>query len=459
MASAPHFPATNRRSIAWQLFVPWLSLLVVATTLGSALAGWLLVRAVRGQEEAVQTRIAERLGRTSVPLTAGVLDQLSGLTGMEFALFGGNGQLVQATPALAADNLSSKVSLAQSAWQANFTMREIKGPLVQPDQRLVALFPREPLLTLVARAAAGPLAAGSMVLLLAGLVGWKLTSQTANRIRRLVGYAQALAGGGVEQRLTASWPRLNTIDEIDDLAHSLEQMTQKLADANEQLRQTERLRTAGQLGASFAHQVRNGLAGAQLAIELEQRSRPSDSLEVALRQIRLLETFLQRFLAFARGEQAPMRSSTLTAIVHTVAEILAPTANHHEVSLHVDCNWPIEQPRPLDVAGLQQLLMNLVLNAIEATSSQPADRQVIIRLSLTPTHSICLAVLDNGPGPASAIESRLFQPFATDKPDGTGLGLSTARQIAESTGGTLTFRRNNRQTCFEVTWPSNARLA
>jgi signal transduction histidine kinase len=456
MATAPLLPSIRRRSIAWQLFVPWLGLLVVATTLGSALAGWLLVQAVRGQEDAVQTRIAERLGRTSVPLTASVLDQLSGLTGMEFALFSANGQLIQATPALAADSLSSKFSLAQSAWQTNYTLREIQGPLVQPDQRLVALFPREPLLTLVARAASGPLVAGGVVLLLAGLVGWKVTSRTATRVKRLVGYAQALAGGGVEQRLTASWPRLSTIDEIDDLAHSLEQMTQKLADANEQLRQTERLRTAGQLGASFAHQVRNGLAGAQLAIELEQRSRPSDSLDVALRQLRLLETFLQRFLAFARGEQAPIRSSTLTAIVNTVAEILAPTANHHEVSLQVDCSWPTEQLRPLDVAGLQQLLMNLVLNAIEATTSQPADRQVIIRLSQTPAHSVCLAVFDNGPGPATAIEGRLFQPFATDKPDGTGLGLSTARQIAESTGGMLTYYRNHQQTCFEVTWPSNA---
>ena len=66
------------------------------------------------------------------------------------------------------------------------------------------------------------------------------------------------------------------------------------------------------------------------------------------------------------------------------------------------------------------------------------------------TSHVLLRVLDTGPGPAPEIAPRLFEPFATSKPDGTGLGLSVAQEIAKAHGATLNWRREGERTCFEV---------
>jgi signal transduction histidine kinase len=64
-----------------------------------------------------------------------------------------------------------------------------------------------------------------------------------------------------------------------------------------------------------------------------------------------------------------------------------------------------------------------------------------------------LRVLDSGPGPSDAVAAQLFEPFVTDKPEGTGLGLAVAKQIAESHGGSLRWFREDGVTCFEVELP------
>jgi signal transduction histidine kinase len=76
------------------------------------------------------------------------------------------------------------------------------------------------------------------------------------------------------------------------------------------------------------------------------------------------------------------------------------------------------------------------------TGFREAERQAFVR------------VLDSGPGPSAEIESKLFEPFATSKPEGVGLGLAVARQIARAHGGELQFSRNGEGvTCFELRLP------
>jgi signal transduction histidine kinase len=231
-------------------------------------------------------------------------------------------------------------------------------------------------------------------------------------------------------------------------------MSEQLGHYEEQVRRSERLRTLGQLGAGIAHQLRNSATGARLALEFHAAEIPPtidrESLDVALRQLDLMETSLKRFLRLGRGEQVPTEEVALGKLIEETLPLIEPSCRHAGLVLE----W--EPPRDEivlngDADSLRQLLLNLLVNAVEATTSASGQRGVVrVELVRTIDGYVVLRVLDTGPGPAPEIASQLFEPFATSKPDGTGLGLSVAQEIAMAHGATLSWRREGMQTCFEL---------
>ena len=163
-------------------------------------------------------------------------------------------------------------------------------------------------------------------------------------------------------------------DEIRDLALSINRMTETLGRYEQSVRQNERLRTLGQLGAGMAHQLRNSATGAWMAVELHQRQCPagpeSRSLEVALGQLRLMESYLQRFLTLGRPSAGVREPVALEPLVRDVLGLVGPAGAHAKIELSFE-----SCPEPLAVLGdaeaLRQVLVNLILNAIEAASRQP----------------------------------------------------------------------------------------
>ena len=113
------------------------------------------------------------------------------------------------------------------------------------------------------------------------------------------------------------------------------------------------------------------------------------------------------------------------------------------MELAVDCPADWNTRLSADSEQLRQMLLNLVLNAIEAAGARGR-----VRLELRSSGSqATVRIYDSGPGPPPQIADRLFEPFATGKPEGIGLGLTVARQIADAHGGRLTFESDG-GTCF-----------
>ena len=113
-------------------------------------------------------------------------------------------------------------------------------------------------------------------------------------------------------------------------------------------------------------------------------------------------------------------------------------------------NFPISG----DADALRQLFVNLLLNAIEAVSGLDGERKRIeVEVTGGDDHRAIVKISDSGPGPAAEVAERLFEPFITDKPEGTGLGLYVARQTVEAHQGRLRWQRQNGMTCFEVEFP------
>jgi signal transduction histidine kinase len=281
----------------------------------------------------------------------------------------------------------------------------------------------------------------------------------SRRIRELERRTRLIAAGDF-----SPMPLPPRNDEIRDLAQSVNEMAQRLAQFQETTQRTERLRLLGQVSGGLAHQLRNGLTGVRLAVQLFvrecQEATDTAALDVALRQLRLLETNLKRFLDLGRDGDARRERCSLPALIGEAVELLSAQCRHAGIELR----WqrPASDPIVLGDSGqLGQLILNVLGNAVEAAGPGGTVQVTLseeARLAPLPP-VVVMEVLDSGPGPAAEVAERLFEPFVTGKPEGVGLGLAVARQVAEAHGGNIRWSRKGNRTCFHIELPLARELA
>jgi signal transduction histidine kinase len=273
------------------------------------------------------------------------------------------------------------------------------------------------------------------------------------RIRDLERRTRLIAGGNF-----SPMPLPSRNDEIRDLAQSVNEMAQRLAQFQESTKKSERLRLLGQVGGGLAHQLRNGLTGIRLAVQLFVREcaggTDTAALDVALRQLTLLETNLKRFLELGRDADGRRERCSLPGLVGEAVELLRPQCRHAGIELR----WQPPSDDPVlfgDSGRLGQLILNVLGNAVEAAGPSGTVQVALgVEAQSAPQPAIVvLEVLDSGPGPAADVAERLFEPFVTGKPEGVGLGLAVARQVAEAHGGRIGWSRKGDRTCFRVELP------
>jgi signal transduction histidine kinase len=256
-------------------------------------------------------------------------------------------------------------------------------------------------------------------------------------------------------------------DELRDLGRSVNDMAQRLAQYRETASKTERLRLLGQVSGGLAHQLRNGVTGARLAVQLHAREcnghADPESLTVALRQLALVEVYLKRFLDLGRHNDLHREPCALAEVLDDALALLRPQCRHAQI----DLRWepPVSGPTLVADAGqLGHLFVNVIGNAVEAAGPGGWVRlQLQVGEGTSPKvngqaaggkgKAAIITIADSGPGPSPDVAERLFEPFVTGKPDGVGLGLAVARQVAEAHGGSIRWDRTADQTCFEIELP------
>lgn len=292
------------------------------------------------------------------------------------------------------------------------------------------------------------LVVGGSVGLTALLLALAQAHRLGGRVRELKRQARRIAAGDF-----GPMPLPARDDEIRDLARSVNEMAQQLADFAQQARQSERLRLLGQVSGGLAHQLRNGLTGARLAVQLHLREAgpegDSEALAVALRQLSLLETHVKRFLDLGRAAPARRASCDLAGLVGEAVDLLRPQARHAGIELA----WHAPSV-PVVLSGdpgqLAQLVSNLLGNAVEAAGPGGAVEVVLVPRE----GDVLLEVVDSGPGPPAEIAARLFEPFVTGRSEGVGLGLAVARQVVETHAGRIDWQRRDGRTVFRVVLPA-----
>ncbi len=456
-----------RWSIQRQLLVPMLLVVVVASVLSSGVSAWIGSRWARREESDRLARVVATLTDVSFPLQESVLQKMAGLSGADFVVWDQQQNVQSATLPLDAAIRRRLAAVPETGPLSDLSRNptiEIHGrsyltakvPLRQTGSRplsLLVLSPEDRWWTATRGAVFPPLIAGGAT----ALIAIALTTLWARRFVRPIGLLSRQTeeiASGVFQPM----PLPARDDELRDLTQSINRMVEQLTRYEQQVRRNERLKTLGQLGAGLAHQLRNWLTGARLALQLHSRECPigtnAESLDMALRQMSLMESYLQRFLTLGAGRDDARRPSerrdvSLPQVVEDVLSLVRPRGHH----VGVDVQWS-PPTSPIVVHGdheeLQELLVNLLLNGIDAASRSTSSPWVRVELEDTAVNRVRLRVIDSGPGPAPAISGQLFEPFVTDKPEGTGLGLAVAKQIVEAHNGELCWRRESDSTVFEV---------
>jgi two-component system NtrC family sensor kinase len=267
---------------------------------------------------------------------------------------------------------------------------------------------------------------------------------------------------------------MKTVSELNELTQSLEtkvqQRTEQLKIMNQKLFQSDRLASLGQLAASVAHEINNPLAGVlnlSMLIEriLKEDGIPPERVEEVrqyLQQISSETTRVGRIvgdlLAFSRRSSPQRALADLNEIIRRTVSLVDHKLKlaNVEIELQLDENLP---PIKCDNSQIQQVIINLVMNASEATHSRDIGKVTVRTAANTRSETVRLEVEDNGDGIPAEYLAKIYDPFFTTKDEGkgVGLGLAVVYGIVESHGGDIEVTTKvGEGTTFHVELPISA---
>ena len=211
--------------------------------------------------------------------------------------------------------------------------------------------------------------------------------------------------------------------------------------------EAEAMAAMGRLTAALAHEIRNPLNAAMLQLELMERAARrsedpaiekgvADRVRVVKGDLARLSRLLDDFLGLARPTRVENEAVEVARMVGDVSALQEPLAKEHGVALHVSIA-PDLPPMRCNEGRVKQVLVNLVVNAIDALRGQPRPGGTVTLVAIRDGDMIELRVEDDGPGVRPDLRDRLFRPFVTGKAHGTGLGLAIVQKLVELHGGTV----------------------
>ncbi len=228
-------------------------------------------------------------------------------------------------------------------------------------------------------------------------------------------------------------------------------MASELQLMDQKIHEIERSRLLHSMATGLSHDLRNTLTGARLAIQLharQQKAESSESIQVAVRQLRLAEEQLQRFMRLD-GSDWRDTPAKLGDLIEQIREMVQPMVEHHRGRFDTQIANELTQYVVPFSEWLRSSLLNLVLNGIQA-----AGQSGIVELKVEHRDGqLHFEVRDNGPGPDPEIATKMFEPLVTGKAEGVGLGLALVSKAAEHMQGEIGWLREGDYTTFLLIVP------
>jgi len=273
--------------------------------------------------------------------------------------------------------------------------------------------------------------------------GW-----TARRVSRpmkdMAAFAADVAGGRRDLVL-----KPDGLSEVRSLSAALNSMTQSLREYEHELVQKESLASMGRMCSVLAHEIRNPLNGIKGCAQYLNIRYPDDRIiqdysTIIEQKVTHLARFMESLLHMVRLPAPSYQTLSCSTLLQRALEPYCQKARAQGVNVVVTCRPDLVIHG--DEHQLTELIQNLVENSLEAMT-QGGDVAVSVKQT---SDRVELEFQDNGPGLPARVREKLFSPFVTGKPDGTGLGLSLCKMIAENHGGAIEYVPAPVGTCFLI---------
>ena len=316
--------------------------------------------------------------------------------------------------------------------------------------RIVVAAPVAPYVQPFESAARTGLAVLMAVALIALLISWLVTSRVTHSLEELSDAATAVAAGNLDRTVREPEER-----EVGRLARAFNDMTESLRRTLAELSKQRSLAAVGEFAASLSHEVRNSLTAVRVDLQHARRHLPADDpgsklVGRALESVRRLDATVSGALRVARSGQVTKSRVQLSDVLSRSMRAAEPSFAERQAQLDAlneagDGNVTVDG----DPAALEQLFLNLLINAAQA--SPPGSRA---RIEIEPSsRDVAIRIVDAGRGIDDRMLATVGAPFQTTKENGTGLGLPIARRIAVAHGGDLTLQRSESGTIATVRLP------
>jgi len=297
--------------------------------------------------------------------------------------------------------------------------------------------------------------------LLVGIVGATLLA------RRITGPIKKLVDGTVKISKGDFSHKIDIIsqDEIGNLAHSFNRMSnelfqarERIEEANRKLIQAEKLASIGRISATIAHEIRNPLTSVKLNIQKLLQSVQLDEMEeenlkISQQGISEIEKFIKEFLDFTRVSELKFDQFSIEQILEESIKMMRDFLDQKKILLEKNSQAGLPSAF-VDGDKLRQVFLNILRNAYEAVDE---EGKISINLSLVEeedARKIRINISDNGRGIPEEDWENIFEPFYTTKSAGTGLGLAIARKIVEQHRGSIkVIKKEGKGISFEVLIP------
>ncbi|MFB3895777.1 MAG: ATP-binding protein [bacterium] len=280
--------------------------------------------------------------------------------------------------------------------------------------------------------------------ILASGLGIVSAQRLVQPIQQLSFGAEQVAAGNLDWRASAG---LTRHDEIGKLAKSFNVMTQELVYQQETIRQNERLVVLGKMASVIAHEIKNPIQSllgfTEMMNQPEKFNQPEFRIKMQQafsRELTRLNNVLNELLDFAKPHPLSFQKVQVNGILNRVIYLIQEQANKERI--HVIPVLDTSIPMILaDEQKLEQVFLNIVLNALEAMATQKTKSGALTistnRIEKNHTEYIEIIFEDNGPGILAKDLDKIFAPFFTTKMRGSGLGLSVAQRIINEHHGII----------------------